>query len=131
MAFTYTWQVGLEDVDHFGILFYPRVFVVFQRSTEALFREMDANYHDIAQSSDYNIPVVAANAEYIKPVQWGDTVKLEITTNLGETSFEFKAVGTVGSDKVITIERTHAVIDSRSNSPKQIPHELATILRSV
>jgi acyl-CoA thioesterase FadM len=121
MPHEYSWRVTLQDVDQFEILFYSRVFEALQRGIESLFEAGGRTYHEIANDTDYNYPIVATGAEYSRQVRWGSTVSLEITPTVGDTSFSFDAAGRIDGDSVFEVERTQAVIDTQTNEIVRVP----------
>jgi acyl-CoA thioesterase FadM len=131
MPHEYTWRVTLQDVDQFEILFYSRVFEALQRGIESLFEAGGRTYHEIANDTDYNYPIVATSAEYSRQVPWGETVSLEITPTVGDTSFSFDAVGYIDGERAFDVERTQAVIDTQTNDIVSVPPELREPLEHV
>lgn len=93
MAFTFTTPVRFADVDHAGIVYYPRYFHYFHLAFEELWRQrLGARaYVDLLDRDRVGFPAVRAEAEFHAPLRFGDTVELELTVaRLGGKSITFR-----------------------------------------
>lgn len=92
MAFVYSHPVRFADVDHAGIVYYPRFFDYFHQAFEELFRaRMGARaYVDLLDKDRIGFPAVKAEAEYRAPLKFGDTAIIVLSiSKLGESSITF------------------------------------------
>lgn len=93
MPFTFTTPVRFSDVDHAGIVYYPRFFHLFHLAFEELFRERigPRAYLDVLDRRRVGFPAVRAEADYRSPLRFGDTVDVEVTVpRLGKKSITFR-----------------------------------------
>jgi 4-hydroxybenzoyl-CoA thioesterase len=91
--FTFSTPVRFADVDHAGIVYYPRFFHYFHLAFEELFRErLGARaYVELLDRDRVGFPAVRAEADYHAPLRFGDTVELELTVaRLGGKSITFR-----------------------------------------
>ena len=87
--FVFTVPVRFADVDHAGIVYYPRFFHYFHLAFEELFRQRIGGraYVDLLDKDRVGFPAVRAEAEYRAPLKFGDTAEIELTVErLGKTS---------------------------------------------
>jgi 4-hydroxybenzoyl-CoA thioesterase len=91
--FTFTTPVRFADVDHAGIVYYPRFFHFFHLAFEELWRQrMGARaYVNLLDERKVGFPAVRAEADYKAPLRFGDTAEIELTiARLGGRSITFK-----------------------------------------
>lgn len=93
MPFTFSTPVRFADVDHAGIVYYPRFFHLFHLAFEELFRQRigPRAYLDVLDRRRIGFPAVRAEADYKAPLRFGDTVEIDVTVaRLGRTSITFR-----------------------------------------
>jgi 4-hydroxybenzoyl-CoA thioesterase len=91
--FLYATPVRFADVDHAGIVYYPRFFHMFHLAFEELWRaRMGARaYSDLIDREHIGFPAVRAECEFKAPLKFGDTAEIELSiTRLGTTSITFR-----------------------------------------
>ena len=91
--FIYTTPIRFADVDHAGIVYYPRFFHFFHLAFEELFRQrMGARaYVTLLDERKVGFPAVRAEADYKSPLRFGDTADIEVTVaRLGGRSITFR-----------------------------------------
>ena len=91
--FTFTTPVRFADVDHAGIVYYPRFFHLFHLAFEELWRQRIGAraYLDILDRRRIGFPAVRAEADYRAPLRFGDTAEIEVTVpRLGGKSITFR-----------------------------------------
>jgi 4-hydroxybenzoyl-CoA thioesterase len=92
-AFTYQTPVRFADVDHAGIVYYPRFFHYFHVAFEELWRaRMGAHaYAELIDRDRVGFPAVHAECDFKAPLRFGDAADIAITiTRLGTTSITFR-----------------------------------------
>lgn len=134
MAYTHEWRVTLDQVDTSGRIFHARAFEAFHAGIESLVSEaLDAPYPEFYEEYGVVTPVVHVEADFHAAVEFGDTIDLEITAELGDRSIRFLGRGFHAEAQsrepvlLVTIERIQAVLDIDSNEPIPVPegvHEL-------
>ena len=77
------------DCDPAGIVFNPRFFEIFDASTALIFEAaLGINKRDmLARFNAAGIPLVKTEAEFLKPLRYGDNAIVESTVTFGRTSF--------------------------------------------
>jgi len=77
------------DCDPAGIVFNPRFFEIFDASTALIFEAaLGINKREMLAKFDAaGIPLVKTEAEFLKPLRYGDTAIVESTVTFGRTSF--------------------------------------------
>ncbi len=91
--FVLTIPVRFADVDHAGIVYYPRFFHYFHLAFEELFRvRLGARaYVDLLDRDRIGFPAVHAEADYLSPLAFGDSAEIELTVErLGRSSIRFR-----------------------------------------
>ena len=87
--FRHLMPVRFADVDHAGIVYYPRFFHYFHIAFEELFRARMGSRGYVALLDEQRIgfPSVSAHCDYKAPLRLGDTVAIDVSLErLGERS---------------------------------------------
>ncbi|MBV8760617.1 MAG: acyl-CoA thioesterase [Deltaproteobacteria bacterium] len=90
--FTYTTPVRFADVDHAGIVYYPRFFHFFHLAFEELWRaRMGARaYVELLDRDHVGFPAVSASCDFKAPLRFGDDAEIQLTiSRLGTKSITF------------------------------------------
>jgi 4-hydroxybenzoyl-CoA thioesterase len=93
VSFQYSLPVRFADVDHAGIVYYPRFFHYFHVAFEELWRaRMGAHaYRDLLDKERVGFPAVRADCDFHAPLRFGDTAEIALTiSKLGDKSIEFR-----------------------------------------
>jgi 4-hydroxybenzoyl-CoA thioesterase len=91
--FRWLMPVRFADVDHAGIVYYPRFFHFFHLAFEELWRaRVGARaYVDLLDKDRVGFPAVRAECDFKRPLRFGDTAELELTiARMGATSITFR-----------------------------------------
>lgn len=91
-AFEFTTPVRFADVDHAGIVYYPRYFHLFHLAFEEFWRaRLGARaYVKLLDDDKLGFPAVRAECNYRGPLRFGDTAVVAMrVTKLGKTSVHF------------------------------------------
>lgn len=91
--FTFATPVRFADVDHAGIVYYPRYFHYFHVCFEELWRQrMGASaYQALLDDDRVGFPAVRAECDYRGPLRFGDTAEIELfISRLGQKSIDFR-----------------------------------------
>lgn len=77
------------DCDPAGIVFNPRFFEIFDASTALIFEAaLGINKREmLAKFNAAGIPLVKTEAEFLKPLRYGDSPIVESTVTFGRSSF--------------------------------------------
>jgi 4-hydroxybenzoyl-CoA thioesterase len=93
MSFTYATPVRFADVDHAGIVYYPRFFHLFHVAFEELWRARigPRAYSELIDRDRVGFPAVRAECEFKAPLKFGDTAEIEVSVaRLGAKSITFR-----------------------------------------
>lgn len=95
MTTPFRWQlpVRFADVDHAGIVYYPRFFHYFHLAFEEFWRaRLGARaYVDLLDRDRVGFPAVRAECDFKSPLRFGDTAEVELTiARRGATSITFR-----------------------------------------
>jgi 4-hydroxybenzoyl-CoA thioesterase len=85
--------VRFADVDHAGIVYYPRFFHLFHLAFEELWRARigPRAYSDLIDRQRIGFPAVRAECDFKAPLRFGDTAEIELAVGkLGGTSIGFR-----------------------------------------
>lgn len=84
--------VRFSDVDHAGIVYYPRFFHFFHVAFEELWRARlgPRAYSELLDRERVGFPAVRAECAFTSPLRFGDTAEIEVTVaRLGGKSITF------------------------------------------
>ncbi len=90
--FTFTTPVRFADIDHAGIVYFPRFFHFFHLAFEEMWRErLGARaYVSLLDDDRLGFPAVRAECDYRAPLRFGDVAEIELRViRLGRTSVTF------------------------------------------
>lgn len=93
MTFTFATPVRFADVDHAGIVYYPRFFHLFHLAFEELWRTRlgPRAYVELLDRDRVGFPAVRAECDFKAPLRFGDTAEIELSVErLGATSITFR-----------------------------------------
>ncbi len=93
MSFTFATPVRFADVDHAGIVYYPRFFHMFHLAFEELWRTRigPKAYSELIDRDRIGFPAVKAECEFTAPLRFGDTAEIEVTVSrMGTKSITFR-----------------------------------------
>jgi 4-hydroxybenzoyl-CoA thioesterase len=93
MSFSFTTPVRFSDVDHAGIVYYPRFFHLFHLAFEELWRTRigPRAYSELIDRDRVGFPAVRAECDFKAPLRFGDTAEIVVTVpHLGTKSIKFR-----------------------------------------
>jgi 4-hydroxybenzoyl-CoA thioesterase len=91
--FVYALPVRFADVDHAGIVYYPRFFHFFHVAFEELWRARvgPRAYSELLDRDRVGFPAVRAECAFLSPLRFGDTAEIEVAVaRLGGKSITFR-----------------------------------------
>lgn len=131
MAFAHTFPVRFADVDHAGIVYYPRFFHYFHVAFEELFRaRLGARaYVELLDRDRIGFPAVHAEADYAAPLRFGDTATVELSVvRIGGTSITFRYLVKHGDVTCATGRVVTAVVDLDQMAPRPVPDNIRALV---
>lgn len=130
MAFRTSVPVRFGDVDHAGIVFYPKFFVYFHEAFERFFDDNGFAYHALIGQRRIGFPTVHIDADYEQPLRYGDSLDLEVSVpRIGNRSCAFRYVGYRHRDGKLACEATItcACVDMARFEAIAIPDDLRAL----
>lgn len=148
--FRHVMPVRFADVDHAGIVYYPRFFHYFHTAFEEFFRARlgSRSYVALLDEERIGFPAVSAHCDYKAPLRFGDTMAIDMSVDrLGERSITFRYrvyrcaepapgdadAGSAVGDSVLAAEgtTTSAVVDLDAFRPTPIPPRLRQLFAAL
>ena len=121
-------KVRFGDIDHAGIVYYPRFFHYLHVAFEEFFdREFGRSYPEVLDDEHVGFPVVRTEADYRAPARYGDVLRIELTcVRIGARSvtLRYRARRSAdGVDGVVCMEAkvTTACVDLRTFKSQDVP----------
>jgi 4-hydroxybenzoyl-CoA thioesterase len=91
MAFRSQLKIRFGDIDHAGIVYYPRFLHYFHVALEEFFgQELEVDYPDLIDEHRIGLPTVHLETDFSRPLRYGDSIEVEVSVlNFGKTSMTF------------------------------------------
>ncbi|QTA91378.1 acyl-CoA thioesterase [Desulfonema magnum] len=88
MAFRADLKVCFSDIDHAGIVYYPRFLHYFHVALEELFSsELGIDYPTVLNKYRVGFPTVHLETDFRHPLRYGDLIQVEVSVlDIGQTS---------------------------------------------
>lgn len=134
MAFETSVAVRFGDVDHAGILYYPRYYIYLHDCFENFFDQSSIRYVDLVDRRRIGFPTVHVESDHKAPMRWGDTLDVTMSVaRLGERSATFQYVGRRRRDGVVAIHAkiTIACLNMDTFTALEIPDDLRALFSSI
>jgi 4-hydroxybenzoyl-CoA thioesterase len=141
MTFTYATPVRFADVDHAGIVYYPRFFHYFHLAFEELWRQRigPRAYSELLDRDRVGFPAVRAECDFKGPLKFGDTAEIVVSVSrLGKTSITFryivyKAADDSGRERSLAAKGSVvcAVVDLAAFAAIPVPERVVTLLQDL
>jgi 4-hydroxybenzoyl-CoA thioesterase len=136
MSFTFSTPVRFADVDHAGIVYYPRFFHYFHVAFEELWRARigPKAYSDIIDNQRIGFPAVRAECDFKAPLRFGDTAEIEVSIpRLGAKSITFRYRIFRSGDRALCAEGQviTAVVDLARFVAVAIPEHVTDMLKDL
>lgn len=136
MSFTFALPVRFSDVDHAGIVYYPRFFHFFHVAFEELWRARigPKAYSDLIDNQHIGFPAVRAECDFKAPLKFGDTAEIELSiARLGAKSITFRYRVFRSGDRVLCAEGQviTAVVDLAKFVAVAIPEHVSDMLKDL
>jgi YbgC/YbaW family acyl-CoA thioester hydrolase len=122
--------VRFQDVDAAGIIFYPRVLEYMSDVYIAMLMESGWDLPAELGKESVGTPLVHAEADYLAPLRFGDTVHVEVVgVKLGGTSFTVGYRVRMANGTAAAVGQTvHVCLDRKTFQPHAIPDALRALL---
>lgn len=130
MPFRTRIAVRFGDVDHAGIVYYPRFFIYFHEAFEDFFDENGVKYPRLLDERRIGFPTVHIETDYQLPLRYGDALDIEVSVpRVGRSSAVFRYVGYRHGDgkHACTAEITTVCVDMNTWQSREIPDDLRAL----
>jgi 4-hydroxybenzoyl-CoA thioesterase len=134
MAYRTTIPVRFGDVDHAGIVYYPKYFIYFHEAFEDFFNESGLPYHEVLDVRRVGFPTVHTETDFKAPLRYGDSLDLEVTVKrVGNKSATFHYVGYRHRDGVLacTADITVACVEMGTWKSQPFPDFLRELFARI
>jgi 4-hydroxybenzoyl-CoA thioesterase len=92
MKFATELPVRFGEIDHAGVVYYPRFFHFFHQAFEEWFAQaLGVSYPDLVTKDNIGFPSVRIETEFLKPLRYGDRMRIEIeVVDIGRSSLTLR-----------------------------------------
>jgi 4-hydroxybenzoyl-CoA thioesterase len=138
VSFTVATPVRFSDIDHAGIVYFPRFFHMFHLAFEELWRVRLApgGYAELMNRDRIGFPAVHASCDFTAPLRFGDTAEVELTVvQLGPRSitWRYKVYRVDGNDRTLCAEGrvVSASVDLKRFVAVAVPERIVAVLQDL
>lgn len=125
MGFEFTWTARSSSIDETSHIYFPELFRLVDEGIEALLAEIGFPLSRLIPEERRALPIVHAEADFLSPIAFGDTVTSTLVPSVGESSVSVRASGTVGGEAVYEATVVRVFVDADSFEKRPIPVEMA------
>jgi YbgC/YbaW family acyl-CoA thioester hydrolase len=126
--------VRFQDVDAAGIIFYPRALELCHDAYVAFLEQAGLPLHEVLRGP-WLAPVRHAEADYLKPLRFGDRVEvslvaahLETMPNPTEVTLGFRIARVSDHEVAILSQTIHTFVERKTFARTAVPDELRKAL---
>lgn len=124
MAFRAEMTVRFGDIDHAGIVYYPRFFHYFHIGLEEFFsKALGVEYHLVLDEHRIGLPTAHLEVDFLRPLRFGDhiDVVMEIL-EIGRSSATWRYVAKTKSGATVAVAKIVTVcVDIDTLAPIPLP----------
>ena len=133
MSYRYELKVQLHDTDAAGILFFGHQFEMAHDAYQAFLESRGFSFADVLAEGEILIPLVHAEADYLKPLTVGDQLVIElsaagISTHSFTLSYDFRRPD---GEMVGTVKTVHVTMARADNQKIELPAPLRKALDEI
>lgn len=91
MAFRSQLKIRFGDIDHAGIVYYPRFLHYFHVALEEFFEQaLEIDYPVLLDKHRIGLPTVHLETDFNRPLRYGDQIEVEVSViKIGKCSISF------------------------------------------
>lgn len=118
-----------QDVDAAGIIFYPRLLVYCHDLLLEFFAHAGAPLHEVLREGSWLAPIRHAEADYFKPLRFGDQVEVALVRahlEPTEVALGFRIARSGGGEVCAVAQSVHTFVDRVSFRRIPLPEPLRT-----
>ncbi len=127
MPFRTSIQVRFGDVDHAGIVYYPKYYIYFHEAFEDFFNVSHCSYYELLDKQRIGFPTVHVETDFKQPLRYGDSLDIGLhVPRLGQRSLTLHYEGHRHRDGVhcVSADITLSCIDMDTFKSRDIPPDL-------
>ena len=123
------YRISMAEVDAYGVIYYARIFEIFERGRTELFRALGLEYRQIFQQRQILMPVVEAACRYVAPIVYDDLVTVETAiTHIGSRGMRFD-YRILREDTVLAVGFTQHIFIDPQGRPVNFGNEIIEALK--
>lgn len=124
MGYEFTWEARSSSIDETNHIYFPELFRLVDEGVESLLAEIDFSLSRLILEENQALPIVNAEADFLSPIRFGDSVICTIDPDIGESSVRFEASGTVDGRPVFESTIIRVFVDLDSFEKRPLPDDL-------
>ena len=130
--FTKDYDVRFGEIDHAGVMYYPRIFDRIHRAFEDFWPEvMGKSYARVLDEDGIGFPLIDVQSTFTRPFRFGEVLRAEIgVVRIGRTSVTFRVrLRSAADDRVRAEARlVNGVVAMETFRPVELPAAYASAL---
>lgn len=133
-AFVDRRAIRFQDIDAAGIIFYPCVLEMFHDTYAAFLAHAGCPLPEVLKSGGWLAPVRHAEADYFKPLRFGDEVAVEICRarlSESEVTLGYRIARAVGGEVCVVGQVVHTFVARQSFQRIPIPDAVRQALLAI
>ncbi len=133
-AFVDRRAIRFQDIDAAGIIFYPRVLEMFHDAYAAFLAFAGCPLPEVLNSGTWLAPVRHAEADYFKPLRFGDPVVVEICrAHLAETeaALGYRVARSDSGEVCVVGQVVHTFVERATFKRTPIPEPVRRALEHI
>lgn len=128
--FEHPLTIRFQDIDAAGILFFARVFDLFNDTQMACVEALGLSVPQALRDGTWGFPLVHAEADYRAPMRFGDRVIVTVeSVTLGTTSMTWCYRVRDGERTLATGKTVHAFVDMKAFVSIAVPDDIRMALK--
>jgi YbgC/YbaW family acyl-CoA thioester hydrolase len=130
-AFVESRAIRFQDIDAAGIIFYPRILEMFHDAYGAFLAFAGCPLPEVLQSGTWLAPVRHAEADYFKPMRFGDPVTVEICRahlSESEATLGYRIARAPGGEVCVVGQVVHTFVNRATFKRTPIPEPVRRAL---
>lgn len=133
-AFVEQRLIRFQDIDAAGIIFYPRVLEMFHDAYAAFLGFAGCPLPEVLRSGTWLAPVRHAEADYFKPLRFGDPVQVEICRAFvqeTEATLGYRVARSEGGEVCVVGQVVHTFVERATFKRTPIPEPVRRALVAI
>jgi len=130
-TFVHEMRARFQDIDGAGILFFGRNFDYFHDAYVAFLEALGMPLHRNLDHGEFLIPLVHAEADFSKPIKFGDQCNVQVRiARLGNSSYTVSYTMVSDQGQALTRGQTvHCCVDRETFQARPLPDRLTEAFR--